>query len=419
LIEGAFGYLTKPYDTEELRALVRRAVGVKHLSTEAAAAKQALTASEERFREVVETAPDAIVLADQSGRILSWNAAAHTLFGYDTGEAVGQPLTLIMPERYRDAHIRGLEHVRQTGVMRHKGALIKVHGLRKDGTEFPIELALSSWNSHGQQFFCGILRDISAREATESFLRRQQIEQQALLDLIPAMVWYKDAHNKILRANKRAAESLSKSVKEIEGRSTYDLYPEHARRYHEDDLEVIASRQPKLGIIEPYRTGRGEERWVQTDKVPYRDVDGTVLGVLVFAQDITERKRVEEALRASEERLRVIIESAPNGIVMVNMDGVIVLINAALATLFGYTQEELKGQSVDVLVPERFRARHIEERREFFAQPGMRRMGADRTIMGLRKDGTEFPIEITLAPLITAEGQHVTASVVHIATHTS
>ena len=118
LTEGAFGYLAKPYDTEELKALVRRAVSVKHLSGEAAAAKQALTASEERFREVVETAPDAIVLADTEGRILSWNAAAESLFGYPAAAVLGQPLTMIMPARYRDDHLRALERVRVTGELR-------------------------------------------------------------------------------------------------------------------------------------------------------------------------------------------------------------------------------------------------------------------------------------------------------------
>jgi PAS domain S-box-containing protein len=414
LSEGAFAYITKPYDIEELKALVRRAVGVKHLSSEAAAAKQALSASEARFREVVETAPDAIVLADGNGLMLSWNAAAESLFGYSAGEVVGQPLTTIMPARYRDDHLRALEHVERTGNLRHKGSPLKVHGLRKDGREFPIEMSLSSWTAHDQRFFCGILRDVTAREEAETFARRQQVEQQALLDLIPAMVWYKDAHNKILRANRRAAESINKSVAEIEGRSTYDLYPEEAAKYHQDDLEVITSGRPKLGIIELYRTGSGEKRWVQTDKVPYRDVDGTVLGVLVFAQDVTERKRTEEALRSSEERLRAIIESSLNGIVMVNEEGTIVLVNEALATLFGYDRQELLGRSVDLLVPERFRTRHPDLRRAFFANPTLRKMGDNRTLMGLRKDGTEFRIEIGLAPLAMADGLHTAASVVHI-----
>ena len=220
LTEGAFGYLTKPYDGEELKALIKRAVGVKHLSLEAASAKQALTASEDRFREVVQTAPDAIVLADGDGRVLSWNSAAERLFGYRAEEVLGQSLTMIMPERYRANHERALERVRTTGDVRLKGTVVTMHGLHKDGREFPIEMSLSSWISSGTRVHCGIVRDITARKEAEARLLQQQIEQQALLDLIPAMVWYKDSHNRILRANRRAAESIGKTVADIEGRST-------------------------------------------------------------------------------------------------------------------------------------------------------------------------------------------------------
>ncbi|HEU4684049.1 MAG TPA: PAS domain S-box protein [Nitrospira sp.] len=414
LSEGAFAYVTKPYDTEELKALVRRAVGVKHLSAEAAAAKIALSASETRFREVIETASDAIVLADGNGLVLSWNAAAQSLFGYSAEEVVGQPLTVIMPGRYRERHLRAIERVQTTGAMRHKGTLLQVHGLRKDGTEFPIEMSLSSWTSEDQRYFCGILRDVTLRTEAETSLRRHEIERQALFDLIPAMVFFKDTENRILRANRLAAESMNRSVADIEGQSAYDLYPDEAEQYHRDDLEVIRSGRPKLGIVEMYCNGAGEKRWVQTDKVPYRDADGTILGVLVIAQDITERKRTEDALRASEERLRTIIESSPNGIAMVSEEGMIVLVNHALASLFGYERDELIGRPVELLVPHRFREQHPDHRRRFLSEAGIRRIGADRQFTGLRKDGTEFCIEIGLAPLDTNEGLHATASVIHI-----
>ena len=152
------------------KPLIQRAVGVKHLSIEAAAAKQALTASEDRFREVVQTAPDAIVLADGEGFILSWNGAAERLFGYRSEEVLGRSLTRIMPERYRGNHQRALDRVRNTGDLRLKGTIVTMHGLHKDGQEFPIEMSLSSWISGGQRVHCGIARDITARKEAEARL---------------------------------------------------------------------------------------------------------------------------------------------------------------------------------------------------------------------------------------------------------
>ncbi len=411
LTQGAFGYLTKPYDTEELKALIKRAVGVKHLSIEAASAKQALTVSEERFREVVQTAPDAIVLADGEGRILSWNRAAERLFGYEAGEMLEESLTMIMPERYRVAHEQALERVRTTGDLRWKGTLVTMHGLRKDGREFPIEMSLSSWMSGGLRMHCGIVRDITARQEAEARLLQQQIEQQVLLDLIPAMVWYKDSHNRILRANRHAAESIQKTVLEIEGRPTAEFYPDEAERYHQDDLEVIVSGRPKLGIIEPYHTGEGEKRWVQTDKVPYLDTKGNVLGVLVFAQDITERKRNEAALRESEDLLRIVMETASNGMVVVNAEGIILSANTHCAHAFGFESGELPGQPLNRLIPESLGDGDPDQPSALCADSDRLLLSRCHDRIGVRKDGTKFSVTVHLTPLMTAKGVHVVAAI--------
>jgi len=271
LRRGAFAYITKPYNRDELKIVLRQAVDVRRLVNKMRRVEDALTAKEEEFRQVVQTAPDGIVLADANGRIVSWNTAAERLFGYTEGEILGQPLTIIMPDRYREDHLRGLEQVKAIGGSTQTGRTIELYGLRKDGREFPIELSLSTWRSRGRMLSCGILRDITLRKEAEAKLVKQQIEQQVLLDLIPAMVWYKDTQNRILRANRHAAESIHKAVEDLEGKSTYDLFPEEAEKYYQDDLAVIASREPKLGIVELYEVAPGQKRWVQTDKVPYRD----------------------------------------------------------------------------------------------------------------------------------------------------
>jgi PAS domain S-box-containing protein len=128
-------------------------------------------------------------------------------------------------------------------------------------------------------------------------------ELRVILDSVPAFIWYKDADNRIIRANRLAAESMGLSVAAIEGRSTYELHPEHAAKYHRDDLEVIHSGHAKLGIVEPFVTAAGARRWVRTDKVPYRDESGHVAGVIVFSVDITERVDAENALREARDTL--------------------------------------------------------------------------------------------------------------------
>jgi len=127
-----------------------------------------------------------------------------------------------------------------------------------------------------------------------------------------------------------------------------------------------------------------------------------------------ERIRIEQALRKSEERFRQVVESAPSAMVMVNPQGRIVMVNAQTEKLFGYARIELLDQPVELLVPMRFRRNHPELRASFFAAPQSRPMGAGRDLYGLKKDGSEFPIEIGLNPIETDEGTMVLSAIVDI-----
>jgi PAS domain S-box-containing protein len=130
--------------------------------------------------------------------------------------------------------------------------------------------------------------------------------------------------------------------------------------------------------------------------------------------EVVERRKVEEALRKSEERFRLAVESAPNAVVMVDQEGQIILVNALTERFFGYGRGELIGQPLEMLVPTRFRRDHPDHRSDFSANPQPRAMGAERDLYGLRKNGSEFPVEIGLTPIETAEGLLVLSAIVDI-----
>lgn len=137
---------------------------------------------------------------------------------------------------------------------------------------------------------------------------RAHREFRIIFDSVPALIWFKDTENRILRANRAAAEAIGTTPEALQGRSTFEVYPDEAAKYHRDDLEVIRTGRPKLGILEPLQMGDGRKRWVRTDKIPYRDENGRIIGVIVFAVDVTERVDAERALEIARAELELRVD---------------------------------------------------------------------------------------------------------------
>ena len=144
--------------------------------TEHRHAEEALGESEEKFRSVAQSAIDTIISVDSSGNIIFWNRAAEKLFGYSVDEAIGKPLTIIMPERFHDAYKSRFQRIVSGGESRVIGTTVNLEGLKKEGSEFPVELTLSKWETKKGIFFTGIVRDITVRKLTDEQLVKQSAE---------------------------------------------------------------------------------------------------------------------------------------------------------------------------------------------------------------------------------------------------
>lgn len=159
---------------------VRAAMDKARLERDRREANDRLRESEARFRSVFESATDAIVLADPEGRMISWNRAAREIFGYTDDEVLGRRLSMLMPARYRERHEAGLRHHREGLASRILGRTVEMFGLRKNGEEFPIELAVGTWETDRGRFFSGVIRDITRRKHDEEKLHRSNEELREL-----------------------------------------------------------------------------------------------------------------------------------------------------------------------------------------------------------------------------------------------
>lgn len=313
LTQGAFAYLTKPYNRDELRAVLQRAVGVQALAVKAEHAEHALSESEARFRSLVEAATDSIVLADQQGSIISWNRAASRLFGYSDNEVLGRPLTMLMPQRHRAAHERGLARVRDTGHSRLIGRLVELEGLRKDGSEFPLELSLATWKTDDASFYSGIIRDITQRRLAEDILDRLRRLHEVILTQAGEGIYGLNGSGLTTFVNPMAAQILGYDPSELVDQ------PMHARLHHsrpdgspypDEDCPIYAALRD--GLVHRAATDvfwRKDGTAVPVEYVSTPIIEkGVVAGAVVVFRDITERKEAERAVEESQERFRQLAE---------------------------------------------------------------------------------------------------------------
>jgi PAS domain S-box-containing protein len=350
---------------------------------------------------IVESSDDAIVSKDLKGIVTAWNLGAERIYGYSAAEMLERPLTRLLPPDRSDEERQILAKIN-----RGEGFVLETVRRRKDGRLIDVLLTVSPITDERGNVIgvANVGRDITERKRAEERF-------QLVVEAAPNAIIMANRDGRIILVNSHTEQIFGYRRDELIGQSVEMLVPERFRTGHPHNRAVFFGDPTSR----PMGTGRdlyglrrdGSELPVEIGLNPIETSEGTV--VLAAVVDITERKRLEERFRAT-------VESAPTAMVMVDRQGDITLVNTLTETLFGYRRDELLGQPVETLLPERYRIAHPGLRDGFFAAPNARRMGEGRELNGRRKDGSEFPLEIGLNPIETSEGAFVLSTIADITT---
>ncbi|MEN8179968.1 MAG: EAL domain-containing protein [Pseudomonadota bacterium] len=271
--------------------------------------KTALEESERKFRTIAESARDAILLMDNKGKIAHWNPAAERIFGYSTELAIGQNLhDLIVPKLYQSKFRKHFDHFRQTGEGDLIGQINQFMALRRDGSEFPIELSLSSLSLDGNWHALGLVRDITERKRSEELIEKERSFLQAVIDGVgePILVIRKDYE--VILANRPAKEFSACIGQSVQGASTcYQLFHNRATpcsgKEHPCPLQQVIKTHQPARLVHHHKDGRQQTQTLELLATPLYDQNGEVYGIIESLRDISDRITIQNKLIQKQESL--------------------------------------------------------------------------------------------------------------------
>ena len=339
---------------------------------------------------------DCIIVADHEGKIVEFNPAAEQTFGYLRDQVLGKELAeTIIPPAYRQKHRLGLARYLATGTGPLLGKRIELQALRADGSEFPVELAITATHKEGRPIFLAFLRDISEKIRAQESLQHSEAELRGLLTAMSDVILVLDKTGRYLKIAPTSPSLLYRPRAALIGRLLHEVLPaDKADFFLECIQRALKLRQPVK--LEYSLTIGASEAWFEGTVTPM-----SADAVIWVARDVTEQKRMEDSLRKSEERYRTLVEINPNSI-FVNAGNKIVYDNPATLLLLGArSPQEILGQSPFKFIHKAFHA-SIRERVRSVLTTGV--SAPRKEAKWLRLDGSPIDVEVT-AHLLSWQGR--------------
>ena len=371
--------------------------------------KEDISKSEEKFRIAYMTSPDAINinrLAD--GMYVSVNEGFTRILGYTEKDAIGKTSVELNIWVNPDDRTNLVKEVQANKRTKNFEAKFR----SKEGLLVYGSLWASLIELDGESHILTVVRDITKRKRAEEQLAKEQFLINALMNNLTDHVYFKDVESRFIRTNRSHALSFGlEDPVQVIGKSDFDFFTEQAaRQAFDDEQKIIRTGQP---ILKEEKLTRKDcsDAWFSAMKMPLHDNTGNIIGTFGISREITERKKTEEELKHSEERFRSVAQSANDAIITIDNKGNIQGWNRGAEIMFGYEQQEILGQSLNIVIPDEYLNKHIKPK-VLLEMRGLKPL-ADRTVelLGLNNRGNTFPIELSLSGWETSEGKFFTGIV--------
>jgi len=344
-----------------------------------------LSKNKKHLQAFIESISSGILISNSKGEIVHYNSQAERMFKYMPGELLGQEMERLVPSTKT-----------LVGVGR------DLVGVCKDNSEIPVEVGLDHIEIENQIFSVTSIIDITERRYLEE---RYRLFVESVRDYAIFML---DIDGKVISWNAGAERVIGYKANEIIGKHISIFYSPQEILEHKPEQELSSATNLGRFESEGWRVRRdGTQFWGSVVTTALRDANKRLQGFAKVVRDLTERK-------IQEEKFQMIVESVPNGIIVVDSKGKIVHCNTETEKMFDYTKIELLGQPIEILIPPRYRHDHTQSFKEFVKEPVKRQMGEGRDLTGQRKDGSEIPVEIGISPIKTWDGNFILASIVNI-----
>lgn len=365
--------------------------------------EEALKQSENLMKLVTDSLPAFIAYISPDKRYRFANKTYETWFDLPKEKIIGKHMKEVLGEETYSRSEVPVEKVLSGHFATYENVIQKDGEIRHLQLEYVPDIASEGF----VRGFVVLAHDITQHKQAEETLRKNEEYYREMADNTPVMTWVTGPDGECTYMNKQWHDYTGQTTDKVVGFGWLEaVHPDDATSAEEDFIQAHEEKNP-FSLEYRLKGKDGQYRWCLDTGLPKYDDAGHFEGFVGAVIDIHERK-------LAEEQFKLVVESSPSSLIMLDESGRITIINTQTENLFGYSREELIGASIEKLVPQRFRSGHPAYRKKFRQHPVSRPMGAGRDLYALRKDGREVPVEIALNPIKTDQGLYVLSSIIDI-----